>query len=209
MQLKIILSRKGFDSSAGGVASPVFEDGTMLSLPIPASQSPILYSDINSRVGNLGSIVEALTNKRISKKTGAHLDPDIEVGALHRDKGWKPIFGQVNQAQGHLRNQRIAKGDLFLFYGWFRDVIGQGENISYKTGGADKHVIWGWLQIGEIDVIDQMNPDEKTWARYHPHFHQSMSGSNTLYTSASSLSIDGHAVLVKSYRTLFSENFHS
>ena len=31
---KIILSRKGFDSSNGGIASPYFEDGTLLSLPI-------------------------------------------------------------------------------------------------------------------------------------------------------------------------------
>ncbi len=33
--VKLILSRKGFDSSSGGVPSPIFSDGRMLSLPIP------------------------------------------------------------------------------------------------------------------------------------------------------------------------------
>jgi len=31
----VIISRKGFDSSSGGVPSPIFPDGKMLSLPTP------------------------------------------------------------------------------------------------------------------------------------------------------------------------------
>ena len=38
--MKFILSRKGFDSSNGGIASPILPDGTMLSLPIPVSGYP-------------------------------------------------------------------------------------------------------------------------------------------------------------------------
>ena len=33
--MKVILSRKGFDSSNGGCPSPILPDGTLLSLPIP------------------------------------------------------------------------------------------------------------------------------------------------------------------------------
>jgi hypothetical protein len=33
--LKIILSRKGFDSVAGEIASPIMPDGTLLYMPIP------------------------------------------------------------------------------------------------------------------------------------------------------------------------------
>ena len=44
--MKVVLSRKGFDSSAGGVASPIMPDGTMLSLPIPDRTSPVSYADI-------------------------------------------------------------------------------------------------------------------------------------------------------------------
>ena len=45
---RIILSRKGFDSSAGGVASPIFKDGSIFSIPIPQkSPSPTKYKDLN------------------------------------------------------------------------------------------------------------------------------------------------------------------
>ncbi len=33
--MKVVLSRKGFDSANGGIPSPIMPDGTMLSLPIP------------------------------------------------------------------------------------------------------------------------------------------------------------------------------
>jgi hypothetical protein len=41
--MKVILSRKGFDSEYGGIASPILPDGTLLSLPIPRFSS--LQSD--------------------------------------------------------------------------------------------------------------------------------------------------------------------
>ena len=34
--MKIILSRKGFDSANGGIVSPIMEDGTLISFPIPS-----------------------------------------------------------------------------------------------------------------------------------------------------------------------------
>lgn len=34
--MKIILSRKGFDSSYGGYPSPILPDGSLLSIPIPS-----------------------------------------------------------------------------------------------------------------------------------------------------------------------------
>jgi len=45
--MKVILSRKGFDSGTGGYPSPILPDGTLLSLPIPDATSDIKYSDIN------------------------------------------------------------------------------------------------------------------------------------------------------------------
>lgn len=47
--MKIILSRKGFDSANGGIVSPIFNNGTMLSLPIPSKdhkKDKIKYSDL-------------------------------------------------------------------------------------------------------------------------------------------------------------------
>ena len=56
--MKIVLSRKGFDSAAGGVASPILPDGKMLSLPIPDRSSPITYADISKAKTKLGWVPE-------------------------------------------------------------------------------------------------------------------------------------------------------
>ena len=46
--MKIILSRKGFDSSSGGYCNPILPDGkTLLSLPIPGvSDYSVKYKDL-------------------------------------------------------------------------------------------------------------------------------------------------------------------
>lgn len=55
--MKIILSRKGFDSSYGGYPSPILPEGRLLSFPIPDPNSPIKYCDLqvnsNTTVLNL------------------------------------------------------------------------------------------------------------------------------------------------------------
>ena len=43
-RMRLILSRKGFDSANGGCPSPIFPDGSMLSLPIPSRSAPHRYS---------------------------------------------------------------------------------------------------------------------------------------------------------------------
>ena len=45
--MKIILSRKGFDSSNGGISSPILPDGTLLSLPIPGKFDNLSFDDLN------------------------------------------------------------------------------------------------------------------------------------------------------------------
>ena len=47
--MKVILSRKGFDSSNGGIVSPIFEDGSMISVPIP-SKDKDQFSDLQYNV---------------------------------------------------------------------------------------------------------------------------------------------------------------
>ena len=44
--MKIILSRKGFDSQYGGYPSPVLPDGRMISLPISYFGDKIEYNNI-------------------------------------------------------------------------------------------------------------------------------------------------------------------
>ena len=46
--MKIILSRKGFDSASGGLCNPILPDGTLLSMPIPGtSKNPVYYKDLH------------------------------------------------------------------------------------------------------------------------------------------------------------------
>ena len=44
--MKIILSRKGFDSSSGKQPNPIMPDGTLLSLPIPDEAGNNEYSSL-------------------------------------------------------------------------------------------------------------------------------------------------------------------
>src|SRR5260221_8039985 len=100
--MKLILSRKGFDAKGGGCASPIFQDGSFQSLPIPASEFSRLT--LNDILGphNIGRIVEDLTSgrrRRITAQERIHLDPDLRRDSLRRKRGWRPLFGQAQAAQ--------------------------------------------------------------------------------------------------------------
>jgi hypothetical protein len=71
--MKLILSRKAFDSAAGGVASPILDDGAMIPLPIPDKKSPIRYRDIEIAGENLGTVTADLTHDQIRPDFRAHL----------------------------------------------------------------------------------------------------------------------------------------
>ncbi len=129
--MKIIFSRKGFDSASGGAPSPIFPDGRLLSLPIPDRRSTICYKEIRWHEYNLGTIVSELTRGRIRTTHRAHLDPDLYRKSLPRHRGWKPIFGQTGSARGHLRNQGIREGDVLLFFGLFRNVVFDGKRMIW------------------------------------------------------------------------------
>ena len=74
-EVKLILSRKGFDGENGGVASPILPDGRMGSLPIPDGNSSVRFSDLHWDDLDLGTIVEDLTGGRVSANDGAHMTP--------------------------------------------------------------------------------------------------------------------------------------
>jgi hypothetical protein len=109
----------------------------------------------------------------MSGKSCAHLDPDLRVeGKPGREKHiWRGVFGQSNKAMGHLLNQGVDKGDLFLFYGLFAGVKLKDSKLSYMEQG--RHVIWGWLQVDErISATHDKTDDIKkkyNWLCDHPH----------------------------------------
>lgn len=170
---KIILSRKGFDGSNGGVPSPILPDGDLWSIPIHeasgATHSSTRYEHIRRGGLTLGPIVNDLTRGEITAAAYTHFDPDLDNGSLcPREPGWRPIFGQGNQgAFTTLQNQGVGIGDLFLFFGWFRQVELRNGSYRYKRTATNLHVLFGWLQVGH-----EMSPVEAIkfpWAAYFPH----------------------------------------
>jgi hypothetical protein len=194
--VKIVLSRKGFDSACGGVASPIFPDGGYVSLPIPLPE-PLTYEAIGWRGGTLGPLVERLTRGRVRADDGTHLDPDLRADALPRAPGWRPACGQVGAAQGHLERQGVGVGDLFLFFGWFREVErGPDQGWRYRPDAPDRHVLFGWLQVGEVLRVGRGGLEaaraSHPWLAYHPHLSgRRPEANNTLYVAAERLGLPG------------------
>src|SRR5690554_2793540 len=175
--MKLILSRKGFDSSAGGC-------------PIPDKQSPIRYNQIRHNGDSIGSLVSQLTGRRAFSRKGAHLDPDLIESAYPRLPGWRPVLGQHSSAQAHLANHGVGPGDLFLFFALFRPVEKHRRQWRFVPGSRSFHAIWGWLQVAEVWPLGKTTSVPE-WAAYHPHLHGERSARNCLYVSGDRLQIPG------------------
>ena len=167
--MKIIFSRKGFDSQYGRIPNPILPDGRLLMLPIPDRDSPIRFEDVRLNIDGYTNIYEVIRDLAGTIKPGhrTHLDPDLCVESLPgRAAGWRPVLGQIGAALGHLRNQQVGFGDLFLFFGRFRRTILADGKLRYDPGAVIQHVLFGWLQIAEIVDFNQAVP---SWLSYHPH----------------------------------------
>jgi len=152
--MKVIFSRKGFDSAAGGGASPII-GGRAVTLPIPAGAASVTtYGDLN-----LGAEVAKSSKGRLSASDLCHHDPMFsEEGVC--------FFGQCGAAQTHLERQGVGIGDVFLFFGLFR-----GEDT-----GELHHRIFGSLEIEEIVSLAHSVPQSLVDLK-HPHA-LAMHGSN-------------------------------
>ncbi len=188
--VRLIFSRKGFDSASGGCPSPILPDGSMLSLPIPDKRSPVRYRDLIWKGRDVGELVEQLTRGRQRGDYRAHVDPDLRPDLRRRAAGWRPALGQRGPAQGHLSNQGVCAGDLFLFWGLFRRV-----DVGLRWVGPKLHVLWGWLQVGSVGAVDAVvRPRvarEWSWAADHPHLSPGSDPTNTLYVAADGLRLGG------------------
>ena len=142
---KLVFSRKGFDSGSGGAPSPIV-DGRPISLPIPASGWP---SETTYRALGLTRYVDAAVRNPEKRDLFCHHDPYFEGGRV--------AFGQESAAQGHLTNQQIACGDVFLFFGLF-----SGD------GHKPHHRIFGFMQIEEI--LRPGTDETPGWLTKHPLF---------------------------------------
>ena len=89
--MKIILSRKGFDSSCGGVASPILPGGEIVSLPIP------------ERPGTVTSKTRTYGQIRACALLPTHRPHHFQLKRLHG-----PGVDDVHVAQRHVERERRA-----------------------------------------------------------------------------------------------------
>ena len=187
--MRIIFSRKGFDSASGGKPSPIINN-VPVSLPIPSGpDEPYRYGELNHPVaGNMGDVVSAHTNGNITRHTHAHADP-----VLSWEQG-PCALGQNGAAAAHLHNQGVDVGDVFVFFGLF-------ASKEHKK----HHRIFGMMTVEQI-CKPGANP--KGWKAYglttpHPHTdrpHQSPQ--NTLYIGTGQMAHNAHNALRLSTQTM-------
>ncbi len=188
--MKIILSRKGFDSSNGGCPSPIMPDGTLLSMPIPSEDDKDKYSELEYQGIKYSKLLKEINPGK--DYSHCHVDPDLRGNRVKNVPGWVPAFGQMNSAQGILRNAGIGIGDIFLFFGWFRKIeLFEGKyrfvpkNVGEFYDHADLHVIYGYMQIGDMT---RSKEDLKKYP-WHPHSKYE-SEPNVIYTASRNLSMN-------------------
>lgn len=189
--MKVILSRKGFDTQYGKQPSPILPNGTLLSFPIPSSNDKHKFTELYYKGKSYYDIIKELNPKtNITEDSMCHFDPDLQFDTMNRNKGWRPLFGQTGSSQGHLRNSKVGHGDLFLFFGRFRKTEYVNDNLAYKKDAPIIHLIFGYLQIGEIYSDISELPEELS---FHPHAQKEKyygDKNNCIYVASESLSFD-------------------
>lgn len=175
-QMKVSFSRKGFDSKNGGQPNAILPDGTLLPFPIPSNDGfPNTYESLYYGEHCFYDIISSLnTHPQIKAHEVCHLDPDLRRDTKPRLNGWLPAFGQAEQSLSELYNNNFGAGDLFLFFGWFKETEIRKGKIIYKRMSPDIHLIYGYLQVGDIIKSGDLIPD---WLLTHPHSKRIISGS--------------------------------
>lgn len=174
--MKVILSRKGFDSAAGGIPSPILGD-QLISLPIPRAYSGDDYRKLSFQYqGQEFSYAKLLKDLNVNFYSECHLDPDLIQDVKPRQAAWQPALGQAGNAAAELLEVEI--GDLFLFFGNFRQATYTKGRFQFLKGSPEMHVIWGYLKVKQIYDQRQIESGQIPEAlQDHPHvreteFHQ-------------------------------------
>lgn len=150
--MRIIFSRKGYDSSAGGGPSPIVAtpdgEGRPISLPIPDSKgaSRTTYDALG-----LGELAERASRGRVNGADLCHNDPMFMPNGTCN-------FGQCGAAQTHLERQGVGVGDVFVFFGLFAEL----------ATGERHHRMFGYLRVEEIVRLGEGVPTELLDCD-HPH----------------------------------------
>ena len=159
--MKIVFSRKGFDSASGGGPSPVV-DGVPVSLPIPAGKGPsrTTYGQLG-----LGEAAARASRGKLGADDACHHDP------MFLSDG-RCLFGQCGAAQTHLANRGVGIGDLFVFFGLFQE-----------QGGQPHHRIFGYLKVERMTALHRCDAAdiERLAGHGQPHALAALAKNDTIY----------------------------
>jgi hypothetical protein len=187
--MKLVLSRKGFDSGSGGCFSPYDQEtGKYIWFPIPEKvnsySNQIRYTDIivkseyfsGLKGSNLSEVYISLKgSERVKLRKNeyvfindtdlfAHFDPMLGLPPWMEESENCKIgmgFGQFNAAP-QLGNHNVNQGSIFLFFGGFQSTSNK------KISG---HYIYGWLKVNKR--IETYQESQKILRKYnlqhHPH----------------------------------------
>ncbi|MFJ4293645.1 hypothetical protein ACIP1U_28305 [Cupriavidus sp. NPDC089707] len=170
--MKAVFSRKGFDQGYGGMASPILPDGRLIPLPIPSDHDRTLIDNVGFDDLDLDAMLRDLSGGKYCAESTVHFDPDLGGSHTASIPGWRPAFGQSGSAQGHLSNNGVGPGDVFLFFGWYRQVQKLSGRWRFVPRAPDLHVMFGWLEIDEVlpVVTDRAGSLKRhPWIATHPH----------------------------------------
>ena len=185
---RVIISRKGFDSSTGktpAYPSPIYKDGRIFSIPIHMTKNspPDVFGKVNYQGFNAFEVIQYIysfsrNGSPYSEKDTCHFDPNLSVTP--------GLFGQAGDDQRELEKGGVSAGDLFLFFGFFRNYS-KNPSIKLNRGSNGCHHFFGWLQIEEIISGTELIRDfcENLGVR-HPHGYGQWAN-NTLYVGSRNL----------------------
>ena len=187
--MKVILSRKGFDSSWGGFPSIILPGGQMISFPIPVKKPEIGIGAKDIHYIDEGkTLANYLEDLKIPlQEDGYHVDPEVQNIKIDNQKSFIErgygTLGQCSAAASHLANNGIYAGEIsekdpaiFLFFGWFCKTEIENNTIKYIGNPLVDgfHAIWGYLiAVEAIEILDiSKHPELKEHLHYRNKNHK-------------------------------------
>ena len=192
--MKVILSRKGFEPTHGGIPSPIMPDGTLLLLPKPVEEGAVSYDNLSYQGLSYYDIAVSL-DKRLEVTlnhakchTGCYITPLNHNPPLE----WYPAYVHNGPLESHLSKQKVSVGDIFLFYGWFRQTeYDSMHRLRYVADAPEQNIVFSYFQIGAIIKDISFFSKQYNW-QLHTFIDKSNTIPSTIYLPTKKLSYNNH-----------------
>lgn len=151
--MRVILSRKGFEPTHGGIPSPIMPDGTLLLLPKPDEDGAESYYDFSYEDMTYYDIACSLSEELREPLKNYRCHSECYITPEHHihPSSWYPAYLRYGAMQTHLSHQRVSVGDIFLFYGCFRQTeYDANHKLHFVSNAPEQTIIFSYFQIGAI-----------------------------------------------------------